>query len=121
MQSLPDTFLCDPVSKDRWLNMCETCRNGQGLTSTYHDVLQETFDASWYVWKKNDESKLCKVPDEGTTGDLMDHISSILHQFLEHCHVKRQQTASYKIERDSIVIESDLYDASKALLQVDFF
>ncbi len=58
------------------------------------------------MWKKNGESKLCKVLEEGTTDDLIDHIISILPQFLEHCYIKRQQAASYKTERDSIAMES---------------
>ena len=71
-----------------------------------------------YVWKK-DGAKLCKVVEEGTTDDLVTNTSPLFSlSFLEHCFIKRQQAASYK--RESIVIDSDHYDASKALLQVDF-
>ena len=117
-QSLPLTFLCENVTHNCWIDACDVCSAGQGFISTYAGVLQEEGAASWYVWKNDADNKLCKVLEEGTTNDLQQHILSILPQFLQHCHTKREQATSYNHQREAAV--SDAHNTTHALIQVDF-
>ena len=117
-QALPVTFLCQSVTSDCWMNQCDACSDGQAFISTYGDVLQEESVATWYVWKNDADNRLCRVLEDGTTNDLQLYIQSLLPQFLQHCHTKREQAAAYQSEREAAASEGK--DTSHALIQVDF-
>ena len=77
-----------------------------GLTSALHVVMQswqkaffllkESKAVTWYVWGNYRDYKLCKMVKEGAMDDLFDYLCSILHEFLQHCHVKQNQADRYK-------------------------
>jgi len=73
---------------------------------------------TWYIWKNDENDKLCKAVEEGTVSELREYICSITPQFMEHCYIKRQQAARYTKEREAAM--STPNDESKALLQVDY-
>lgn len=59
-----------------------------------------------------------KIQEDGTVGELVEHITAILPQFLQHCYVKREQATSYNAQREKAGSES--CEDHSALLQVDF-
>lgn len=108
---LPEHFLCKGPTRDCWFNECSSCKDGAGFRENF---TYETAEATWYVWKSAEDSRLIKSVEEGTTDELAEFISSLLPQFLEHCYVKRQQAAFYNEDRGRN--ES----SAEALIQVDF-
>ena len=48
----------------------------------------------------NESKQLTKVVEDGPTADLLEHVKTLLAQFLEHCFVKRAQSEQYQIERN---------------------
>ncbi|PIK50917.1 putative transposon-derived Buster3 transposase-like protein-like [Apostichopus japonicus] len=50
------------------------------------------------VWKADEDTRLFKLIEEGTTEELAEHICSLLLQFLQHCYMKRHQASSYNTE-----------------------
>ena len=110
---LPESFLCQPPSRNCWVNECDTCKDGSIFNRLFFS--EEAVMTTWYAWKKDESGKVCKVMEEGTTQELREYICLILPQFLEHCYIKRQQAAMYQEERKAA--ESHL---TRALLQVDF-
>ena len=113
---LPAKLVCAAATDDCWFNRCPTCSDAKLARGIF--LLEESKAATWYVWGKDGDDKLCKMVKEGTTDDLFDHLCSILPEFLQHCHVKRNQADSYNKEREAVGCEE--FDKSFALLQVDF-
>ncbi|PIK51680.1 hypothetical protein BSL78_11442 [Apostichopus japonicus] len=50
------------------------------------------------VWKADEDTRLFKSVEEGTTDELAEHICGLLLQFLQHCYMKRHQASSYNTE-----------------------
>ena len=69
---------------------------------------------------KNDKDRLIKVIEDGTVKELSEYITNLIPQFLEHCYIKRNQSASYQKERVDAETNSEHYNPSHALIQVDF-
>lgn len=110
---LPEQLLSSPASRDCWFNRCENCKDGKVFMAMID--MDDEVAVTWYVWKNDSDERLSKVVEEGTTDDLRSYISSILAKFMEHCYIKREQAAAYKLEREAIEGSKN-----KALLQVDF-
>ena len=118
-QTFPESLICDPPTEECWLNKCDKCKNGTGFSAKYTEELQSNTSAQWAIWK-NDKDKLIKVVEDGTVKELTDHIISLIPQFLEHCYIKRKQSATYQKERLNAEPKSENYNPSHALIQVDF-
>ena len=116
---LPGRFLCAESMEQCWLNKCSECKDGKGFAIYFenHDVADDDV-VTWYIWKNDENDKLCKAVEEGTVSELREYICSITPQFMEHCYIKRQQAARYTKEREAAM--STPNDESKALLQVDY-
>ena len=113
----PQTFLCDAVNKECWMNQCEKCKDGKGFTATC--PLEETSTASWYTWKADSSGKLSKVLEDGITDELYNHICTLIPQFMAHCFTKRMQAEAYNKEREDAGSDS-ADNSTAALLQVYF-
>ena len=61
---------------------------------------------------------MIKIQEEGTVGELVEHITAILPQFLQHCFMKREQSSSYNAQ--TVKAGSTAYEGQSALLHVDF-
>ena len=109
---LPETFLCSDSTPECWMNNCTDCKDGQGFRNSYQ-VPDQCSDISWYVWKYDNEGKLVKSLEEGSTDDLRFYIITLIPQFLQHCYTKREQSKVYKQQRANM-------DPHQALIQVDF-
>ena len=97
------TFLCDKVQQECWLNKCASCLDGRGFQRRYKLGEDDNKPVTWYVWKQTESKQLTKVVEDGPTADLLEHVKTLLAQFLEHCFVKRAQSEQYQIERNPIV------------------
>lgn len=115
---LPDSIVCAPGSRSCWLNECHACKDADIFKTKYKLDNTSESATTWYVWKSDQDNKLCKAVEEGTTEDLFNHISSLVPQFLRHCFIKRMQAEYYQKQREAITSEQS--DSSVALLQVDF-
>jgi len=117
-RTLPATFLCDPSTKMCWMNECNECKDGKGFQTKCRDMLSEVAAdfCSWFIWKNDEDGKLAKVCEEGSIDELVEYFSGILPQFLQHTYYKREQAASYQLQRETAALDS----ASHRLLQVDF-
>ena len=114
---LPQTCLCDLVTRECWMNQCEECKDGKGFTKSYQ--LEENGVTKWYVWKTDSSGKLIKVLEEGTTEELYTHICSLIPQFMARCYTKRMQAETYNKERQSAGTQSE-FSSNAAFLQMDF-
>lgn len=90
--------------------------DGQVLPKVYS--CEESADVTWMVWKADEDGRMMKVEENGTTEELLDHIKKILPHFLEHCFFKREQAASCNAQKVKAMSEDQ--DNEVALLQVDF-
>ena len=97
---LPAKLVCAATTDDCWFNRCPTCSDAKLARGMF--LLEESKAVTWYVWGKDGDNKLCKMVKEGTIDDLFDHLCSILLEFLQHCHVKRNQ-ADYKYEVSAMI------------------
>ena len=71
-------------------------------------TLQEENAATWYVWRNDENNKLCEVLDDWTTNNMQQYIIkliTILPQFLQHGYTKRAQAAVYQQEWEAAALE----------------
>jgi len=111
-----ETFLCNPARRECWLNQCQECEDLQKFIKD--NVLEEHCEATWFLWKNDEEGRITKAVQDGSNRELAEYISSLIPQFAEHCFVKRQQAAAFNLERETAI--SERYVPNKALVQIDF-
>jgi len=112
-----ETFLCNSAQKRCWLNECELCKDGKKFRSVY--TLDEiSAQASWFIWKNDDEGRLIKSVEEGSSDELLEYICTLIPQFVEHCFVKRRQATAFNAEREASVSKG--YNPENAVIQIDF-
>ena len=102
---LPDSIVCAPGSRSCWLNECHACKDADIFKTKYKLDNTSESATTWYVWKSDQDNKLCKAVEEGTTQDLFNHISSLVPQSLRHCFIKRMQAEYYQKQREAITSE----------------
>ncbi|KAJ4444344.1 hypothetical protein ANN_06136, partial [Periplaneta americana] len=114
-KNLPESFVCENPKQECWNGNCPSSQElmATKISETCSDSIGET-DVKWFVWKEC-EGRLLKVEEGGTLQDLIDYLVAIGPQFLQHCHIKREQSGTYQQQR--LEVESN-YDIS--LLHVDF-
>ena len=101
-RDLVETFLYSPAGRKCWMNESHICMDGKKFRSVY--VTEESCDASWFKWKTDDEGRLTKAVEEGSTDDLVDYICSLIPQFVEYCFVKRKLATAFNIERETVAV-----------------
>ena len=65
--SLTETFLCEKLERNCWLNECAECKDGAVFNNLYS---YQSTGAAWYVWK-SENNRMIKVKKEGTTDELV--------------------------------------------------
>lgn len=118
-EDFPSCLLCAKQSTNCWLNQCVDCKDGKIFISFFGEyAVKHCNEITWYVWKKLENERLCKVVEDGTISDLMKYICRILPQFLEHCFGKRSQAKTYRDQHKEVT--NDSFPIKTALLQIDF-
>ncbi|XP_030827949.1 uncharacterized protein LOC115928135 [Strongylocentrotus purpuratus] len=117
-RDLPALLLCKQPSRECWMNECAECKDGAGFSKAFSFEGSLNSPCSWLQWETDKDGRMMKIQEEGTVGELVQHITAILPQFLQHCYVKREQASAYNAQREKVSPES--HDTHSALLQVDF-
>ncbi|KAJ8033178.1 39S ribosomal protein L13, mitochondrial [Holothuria leucospilota] len=100
------------------MNECAECHGAAGFNNSHSFEGSVNTPCSWLQWEMDKDGRMMKIQEEGTVGELVEHITAILPQFLQHCYVKREQAAAYNAQREKALSES--HNSHSALLQVDF-
>lgn len=88
-----ETFFCETMSKQCWLNECENCKGVFNDTVRAIGESHPNVMATWHQWIKNPRWK--NEVFKGTLKVLVDHILTIAPDFFVHNYVKRSQIKSY--------------------------
>lgn len=107
-------LVCSTDSPDCMLNQCETCCDAILVQNIVNNFPEEdnNIQTTWYAWDAEGRF-MVKTMKTGNIGDVLASLLSSATTFLQHCFVKRNQSAVFHQTMTQL-------NDNAAMLQIDF-
>ncbi len=111
LQTFTSALVCDESNEICMSSNCNTCAK-YFETKVEGNIVDSTIPIKWLQWSNNN-GRAEKEEFEGTVKSCVQHLSSLVQQYLLHVFIKRAQSSLFERIKENT-------DDRKVLLQVDY-
>ncbi|CAF3468928.1 unnamed protein product [Rotaria socialis] len=110
LHTFTSSLVCDESNEACMFSKCKTCSKFFEIKFE-ENIVDFTIKIQWLQWTNNN-GRSEKEESEGTVKSCVQHLSSLIQQYLSHVFIKRAQSSLFEELKEST-------DDKKVLLQVD--